>query len=160
MSSKDIALHIPMFVGQDFWFWKEHMTDYLCAQRLLGYALGQRQRPVAANVAQPTQAELVAMADWDKIDLQVKSMISMRLSSNLSTHIGTTSAATWNVTRAMLQHSSLHWDIQRLTQLYCNNMQMANITFDGVWNAIMAEFERIGRPAQLAHQADKISAVK
>jgi hypothetical protein len=39
-------------------------------------------------------------------------------------------------------------------------MQMANITFDGVWDAIMAEFERIARPAQLAHQADKISAVK
>jgi hypothetical protein len=39
-------------------------------------------------------------------------------------------------------------------------MQMANITFDGVWDAIMAEFERTARPAQLAHQADKISAVK
>jgi hypothetical protein len=63
MSSKDIASHIPMFVGQDFRFWKESMTDYLGAQRLLGYALGQRQQPVAANVAQPTQAEVVAMAD-------------------------------------------------------------------------------------------------
>jgi hypothetical protein len=95
MSSKDIALHVPMFVGQDFRFWKESMTDYLDAQRLLGYALGQRQSPVAANVAQPTQAELVAIADWDKIDLQVKSMISMRLSTNLRTLIGTMSAATW-----------------------------------------------------------------
>jgi hypothetical protein len=63
MSSKDIALHIPLFIGQDFWFWKEKMEDYLGAQRLLGYALFQRQRPVAANAAQPTQAELVAMAD-------------------------------------------------------------------------------------------------
>jgi hypothetical protein len=95
MSSKDIALHIPMFVGQDFRFWKEHMTDYLGAQRLLGYALGQRQRPVAAIMVQPTQAELVAMVDWDEIDLQVKSMISMRLSTNLRTLIGTTSAAMW-----------------------------------------------------------------
>jgi hypothetical protein len=95
MSSKDIASHVPMFVSQYFRFWKKSMTDYLGAQRLLGYVLGQRQRPVAANVAQPTQAELVAMADWDKIDLQVKSMISMRLSMNLRTLIGTTSAATW-----------------------------------------------------------------
>jgi hypothetical protein len=95
MSSKDIALHVPMFVGQDFRTWLEKMTDYLGSQRLLGYALGQRQRPVAANVAQPTQAELVAMADWDKINLQVKSMISMRLSTNLRILIGTTSAATW-----------------------------------------------------------------
>jgi hypothetical protein len=95
MSSKDIASHVPMFVSQDFRFWKESMMDYLGAQRLLGYALGQCQRPVAANVVQPTQAELVAMADWDKIDLQVKSMISMRLSTNLRTLIGTTSAAMW-----------------------------------------------------------------
>jgi hypothetical protein len=43
MSSKDIASHIPMFAGQDFRFWKEHMTDYLGAQRLLGYVLGQHQ---------------------------------------------------------------------------------------------------------------------
>jgi hypothetical protein len=95
MTSKDIALHVPMFVGQDFRFWKEHMMDYLGAQRLLGYALGQCQRPVAANVAQPTQAKLMAQANWDEIDLQVKSMISMRLSMNLRTLIGTTSAATW-----------------------------------------------------------------
>jgi hypothetical protein len=50
------------------------------------------------------------------------------------------------------------WDT--VTQLYCNGMQMANITFDGVRDAIMAEFEHTARPAQLAHQADKISAVK
>jgi hypothetical protein len=95
MSSKDIASHIPMFVSQDFHTWLEKMMDYLGSQRLLGYALGQHQRPVAANVAQPTQAKLVAIADWDKIDLQVKSMISMRLSTNLKTLIGTMSAATW-----------------------------------------------------------------
>jgi hypothetical protein len=95
MSSKDITSHVPMFIGQDFHTWLERMTDYLGSQRLLGYALGQRQRPVTAIVAQPTQAELTAQADWDEIDLQVKSMISMRLSSNLRTLIGTTSAATW-----------------------------------------------------------------
>jgi hypothetical protein len=60
-----------MFISQDFRFWKESMMDYHGAQRLLGYVLGQRQRPVAAIAAQPTQAELVAMADWDKIEGQV-----------------------------------------------------------------------------------------
>jgi hypothetical protein len=95
MSSKDIASHVPVFIGQDFQSWKEQMTDYLGAQRLLGYVLGQCQRPVTANVAQSTQAELTAQADWDEIDLQVKSMISMRLSSNLRTHIGIMSAAMW-----------------------------------------------------------------
>jgi hypothetical protein len=44
--------------------------------------------------------------------------------------------------------------------MYCNGMQMANVTFDGVWDTIMAEFEHTACPAQLAHQADKISAVK
>jgi hypothetical protein len=95
MSSKDIASHVPLFIGQDYRTWLEKMTDYLGSQRLLGYALGQRQRPVAANTVQPTQAKLTAMAEWDEVDLQVKSMISMCLSSNLRTLIGATSAATW-----------------------------------------------------------------
>jgi hypothetical protein len=215
MSSKDIASHVPMFVSQDFRFWKESMTDYLGAQRLLGYALGQRQRPVTAIAAQPTQAELMAIADWDEIDLQVKSMISMRLSSNLRTLIGTTSVATWtnleqrygvphftgiykdyelahsirlvtgenpeiriqkiwtilehlrangcdlsNYLQGMLLLKAMPKEWDTIAQLYCNGMQMANVTFDGVWDAIMAEFERTACPAQLAHQADKISAVK
>jgi gag-polypeptide of LTR copia-type len=215
MSSKDIASHVPVFVGQDFRFWKEKMTDYLGSQRLLGYALGQCLRPVPANVAAPTQAELTAMADWDEIDLQVKSMISMRLSSNLRTLIGTTSMATWTALdqrysvphfmgiykdyelahsiklvtgenpeiqiqkiwtilerlrvngcnlspylEGMLLLKAIPKEWDTIAQLYCNGMQMANVTFDGVRDAIMAEFERIACPAQLAHQADKISAVK
>jgi hypothetical protein len=215
MSSKDIASHIPMFISQDFRFWKEAMMDYLGAQRLLGYALGQCQRPVAANVAQPTQAELAAQADWDEIDLQVRSMISMRLSTNLRTLIGTTSIATWtaleqrygvphfmgiykdyelahsiklttgenpeiriqkiwtilerlwvngcilnNYLQGMLLLKAMPKEWDTVAQIYCNGMQMANVTFDGVWDAIMAEFERTACPSQLAHQADKISAVK
>jgi gag-polypeptide of LTR copia-type len=215
MSSKDIASHVPIFISQDFRSWKEMMSDYLGAQRLLGYALGQRQRPVTANVVQPTQAKLMAQADWDEIDLQVKSMISMRLSSNLRTLIGTASAAMWtnleqrygvphfteiykdyelahsirlttgenpeiriqkiwtilerlqvngcvlsNYLQGMLLLKAIpkEWDI--IAQLYCNGIQMANITFDGVRDAIMAEFEYIARPAQLAHHADNISTVK
>jgi hypothetical protein len=50
------------------------------------------------------------------------------------------------------------WDT--IAQLYCNGMQMANVTFNSVRDAIMAEFEHTAHPAQLAHQADKISAVK
>jgi hypothetical protein len=50
------------------------------------------------------------------------------------------------------------WDT--IVQLYCNGMQMANIIFDSVQDTIMAEFEHIARPAQLAHHTDKISAVK
>jgi hypothetical protein len=187
MSSKNITSHVPPFIGQDFRFWKEKMKDYLGAQRLLGYALGQRQRPVAANAAQPTQAELVAMADWDKIDLQVKSMIAMCLSTNLRTLLGTMSAAMWtnldqrygvphftgiykdyelahsirlttgetpdvwiqkiwtilerlwangcvtsNYQQGMLLLKAIPKEWDTIAQIYCNGMQMANVTFDGV----------------------------
>jgi hypothetical protein len=177
------------------------MTDYLGAQRLLGYMLGQRKRPVAAIMVQPTQAELMAQADWDKIDLQVKSMISMRVSSNLRTLIGTTSAATWtaldqcygiphftgiykdyelahsirlttgenskiqiqkiwtilerlwangcvlsNYLQGMLLLKAISKEWDTIVQLYCNGMQMANVTFNGVWDAIMAKFEQTAHP--------------
>jgi hypothetical protein len=58
----------------------------------------------------------------------------------------------------LLKAMPKEWDT--IAQLYCNGMQMANVTFDGVQDAIMAEFEWTARPAQLAHQADKISVVK
>jgi hypothetical protein len=217
MSSKDITSHVPLFISQDFWFCKEKMEDYLGAQRLLGYVLGQRQRPVTANVVQPTQAKLVAMADWDEIDLQVKSMIAMRLSTNLRTLLGTTSVATWmnldqrygvphftsiykdyelahsirlttgenpdvwiqkiwtilehlwangcvtsDYQQGMLLLKAILKEWDTIAQIYCNGMQMANITFDGVQDAIMAEWTCTARPTQLqaAHNADKISAVK
>jgi hypothetical protein len=147
---------------------------------------------------------LVAMADWDEIDHQVKSMIAMRLSTNLRTLLGTTSVATWTnldqrygvphftsiykdyelahsirlmtgenpnvriqkiwtileclqangcVTSdyqqgmLLLKAISKEWDM--IAQIYCNSMQMANVTFDGVWDAIMAEWMRTGCPSQL-----------
>jgi hypothetical protein len=214
MSSKDIALHVPLFVGQDFHTWVEKMTDYLGSQRLLGYALGHRRRPVTAIVAQPTQAKLTAQTDCDKIDLQVHSMISMRLSSNLRTLIRTTSTAMWTALdqcygvphftgiykdyelvhsirlttgknpeiqiqkiwtilehlwvngcvlsdylQGMLLLKAIPKEWDTIAQLYCNGMLMANVTFDGVWDTIKAEFAHTACPAQLTHQADKISAV-
>jgi hypothetical protein len=65
-----------------------------------------------------------------------------------------------NYLQGMLLLKAIPKEWDTITQLYCNGMQMANITFDGVQDAIMAEFEHIAHPAQLAHQADKISAVK
>ena len=95
MSSKDVAQLVPIFVSQDFRSWKEKMMDYLGSQKLLGFVLGQRQRPVPAAAGQPTQAKLTAMAQWDEDDLQVNSLITLWLSSNLRTHLGTMSEATW-----------------------------------------------------------------
>ena len=189
--------------------------DYLGSQKLLGYALGQHTRPVAANAVQPTQPELTAQADLDETDLQVKSLITLRLSSNLRTYIGTMSEETWtsldttfsmphftgifkdyelahsirlttgenpeiwiqrlwtilerhqtngcvisNYLQGMLLLKAIPREWDTITQMYCNGMQMTNVTFSGVRDAIMAEFERTAHPGQLAHQADKISAVK
>ena len=44
--------------------------------------------------------------------------------------------------------------------MYCKDMTRARASFDGVCTAIMAEYERIACPSQLAHHAEKISAVK
>jgi hypothetical protein len=65
-----------------------------------------------------------------------------------------------NYLQGMLLLKAIPKEWDTVAQMYCNGMQMANVTFDGVWDAIMAEFERTAHPAQLAHQADKISAVK
>jgi hypothetical protein len=65
-----------------------------------------------------------------------------------------------NYLQSMLLLKAIPKEWDTVVQLYCNGIQMANITFKGVWDAIMAEFEQTARPAQLAHQADKISAVK
>ena len=164
---------------------------------------------------QPTQLELTAQADWDETNLQVRSLIALRLSSNLRTHIGTMSEETWtslDTTFGTLHFTGIFKDyelahsirlttgenpeirIQRLwttleclwtngcvisnylqnmlllkaiprewdtiAQMYCNGMQMTNVAFSGVRDAIMAEFEHTACLGQLAHQADKISAVK
>jgi hypothetical protein len=65
-----------------------------------------------------------------------------------------------NYLQGMLLLKAIPKEWDTIAQLYCNGMQMANVTFDGVQDAIMAEFERIASPAQLTHQADEISAVK
>jgi hypothetical protein len=64
-----------------------------------------------------------------------------------------------NYLQGMLLLKAIPKEWDTVMQLYCNGMQMANVTFDSVWDAIIAEFEHIARPAQLAHHADKISAV-
>jgi hypothetical protein len=65
-----------------------------------------------------------------------------------------------NYLQGMLLLKAIPKEWDTIVQLCCNSMQMANVTFDSVQDAIMAEFEHIARPAQLAHYADKISAVK
>ena len=70
--------------------------DFLGSQHLLGYVTGAHHCPAAANPAAVMVQEQAAMADWDEVDLQVKSLIALRLSSNLCTHLDTMSQATWD----------------------------------------------------------------
>jgi hypothetical protein len=62
----------------------------------------------------------------------------------------------------MLLLEAIPKECDTIAQIYCNGMQMANVTFDGVWDAIMAEWMCTACPTQLqaAHNADKISVVK
>ena len=139
------------------------------------------------DMAQPTQLELTAQADWDETELQVKSLIALRMSSNLRTHIWTMSEETWtslntvfgtphftgifkdyelahsirltmgenpeiwiqrlwtilerlqmnrcvisNYLQGMLLLKAIPREWDTIAQMYCNGMQMTNITFSGV----------------------------
>ena len=214
-SSKEVSSLVPVFNGQDFRSWQQKMRDYLGSQKLWGYAAGTCVRPSPANAGAPTAAESTAMADWDECDLQVTSLIALRLSPNFRTHLGTTAAATWTsldttfgqphfttifsefVEALRVRLSPTHnpqVEIQRLwtilerlwangcvlsdylqgmillraipkewdnvASMYCNGMTMANVSFVGVRDAIVAEFERRAKPAQIAHFADRLSVVK
>ena len=208
-SSKEINALIPLFNGAEYRTWKERMTDFL------GYITSACPHPVEAAPGQPMVAEQATQAEWDKYDLQVQSLIGLRLSPNLHTHMGTTSQATWDslentfgvshftmdfcllqeVMRAKLQvDQSPQVEIQHIwtllerirtagmnldnylqvmlllsaipkewdciASMYCKDMTRAQALFDSVCTAIMAEYEWIACPSQLAHHAEKISVVK
>ena len=75
-------------------------------------------------------------------------------------HLRTNGCVISDYLQGMLLLKAIPREWDTVAQMYCNGMQMTNVTFSGVHDAIMAEFERTARPGQLAHQADKISAVK
>ena len=215
MSSKELAQLIPLFTGVDYHAWKERMGDYLGSQHMLGFISGNQQRPVEADPANPTAAERTAIAQWEDDDMQVKSLIALRLSPNLHTHLGVTAQETWeslentfgvshfttdfrllqevmkaklhvgqnpqveiqriwtllerirvagmnldNYLQAMLLLSAIPQEWDRITSMYCKDMTRQQATFEGVCAAIMAEYEQIARPSQLAHAANRLSAVK
>ena len=50
---------VTVFAGMNFRAWQQSMGDYLKSQKLWCHATGVVTRPVAANPAAPTAAELV-----------------------------------------------------------------------------------------------------
>ena len=65
-----------------------------------------------------------------------------------------------NYLQVMLLLSAIPCEWDCITSMYCKDMTRAQALFDGVQTAIMAEYEWIACPSQLAHHVDKISAVK
>ena len=65
-----------------------------------------------------------------------------------------------NYLQVMLLLSAIPKEWDCIASMYCKDMTRAQASFDGVCTAIMAEYERIACPSQLAHTVDKISAVK
>ena len=215
MSSKKVAQLVPLFTGADYRAWKERMGDFLGSQHMLGFINGNRPMPQVADPANPTAAKQAAIAQWLEDDTVIRSLIVLRLSPNLHTHLGTTAQQTWeslentfgvshftmdfrllqevmraklrvdqnlqveiqriwtlleririagmnldNYLQAMLLLSAIPQEWDRIASMYCKDMTRQQATFNGVHTAIMAEYEQIAHPSQLAHTANRLSAVK
>ena len=65
-----------------------------------------------------------------------------------------------NYLQAMLLLSAIPREWDHIASMYCKDMTRARASFDSVRTAIMAEYEQIACPSQLAHTVDKISPVE
>ena len=81
---------VPIFSGANFRTWAQQMGDYLRFQRLWRITSGTATRPV-----RNTPTDLAAQNAWDEGDEQAQGILGLRLSSNLRTHLGATSALSW-----------------------------------------------------------------
>ena len=61
--------------------------------------------------------EQAAMADWDETDIQVKSLILLRLSPNLCTHLDKTSQVTWDSLETTFGASHFTMDFRLLQEV-------------------------------------------
>ena len=116
-SNKEINTLVSLFNSADYHAWKEQMTDFLGSQHLLGYVTGVHPHPAAANLVAVMMAEQAAMADWDEIDLQVKSLIGLSLPPNLYTHLDMMSQATWDRLETTFGASHFTMDICPLQEV-------------------------------------------
>ena len=89
MSSNSINT-VPVFTGANFRTWQQQMGDFLRFQRLWRITSGVATRPVGN-----TPADLAAQNAWDEGDEQAQGILGLRLSPNLRTHLGATSALSW-----------------------------------------------------------------
>ena len=88
--SSNLINAVPVFSGVNFRTWQQQMGDFLCFQRLWRITSGTVTRPVGN-----TPADLAAQNAWDEGDEQAQGILGLRLSPNLCTHLGATSALSW-----------------------------------------------------------------
>ena len=86
MSSNSLNT-VPTFSGANYRTWKQQMEDYLKFLKIWRIVSGAVTRPVGN-----TPADLVAQNAWDEGDEQAQGVIGLRISPNLRTHLGATSA--------------------------------------------------------------------
>jgi hypothetical protein len=112
MSSTQIQ-GVPVFSSANFRTWQQQMGDFLKFQELWRIVSGAWTRPAVA--VPPNQANLDALAEWDTKDEKAQDILGLRLSPNLRTHLGATSALSWAALDLAFRQpgiSSIYADLQ------------------------------------------------
>ena len=101
-NNNNLNASIPVFMGSDFQVWEQKMGDFLKSQHLWRITTGAPGSTwsVEAITENPTPAEALLQAAWDKNLEQVQGIIGSCISQMLHPHIGTTCAKTWTNLRA------------------------------------------------------------
>jgi hypothetical protein len=113
MCSNNGINNVPVFSSVNFRTWQQTMGDYLRPMRLFRHVSGATIR--LTLVVLPTQANLDAIAAWDKADEQAQGILGLRLSTNLRTHLGVTAHTLWQALDNAFGHpgiSSIYADLQ------------------------------------------------
>ena len=85
--NNNIATHVPILDGTNYWEWESQMKGYLQSQGLWRVANG--------TVTRPADNQLVEQAKWDILDDMAQGALALRISPNCRNHIGATSAEMW-----------------------------------------------------------------
>ena len=86
-NNNNIATHVPILDGTNYWEWESQMKEYLQSQGLW--------RVVNDMVTCPADDQPVEQAKWDISDDMAQGALTLHISSNCCNHIGAMLAETW-----------------------------------------------------------------
>ena len=136
MSSNSINA-VPVFASANFRTWQQQMGDFLHFQRLWRITSGTTTRPVGN-----TPADLVAQNAWDEGDEQAQGILGLRLSPNLRTHLGATSALSWTALDNVFGQpgiASIYADLQSALHMKISGSQNPQVEMQ----QLLTLFERL-----------------